>query len=78
MSHDVEERLRQVDPEYGSQRHQRAFIERMREVQRRAPCSKDHEHSSSCYPAAVMRAVCDEQERRERAENGASRPKAAR
>jgi hypothetical protein len=63
MASKLEERLRSVDPNYGSQQHQRDFIARMDEVQRRAPCAKDHEHAPSCYPDTVMRAVSDEQTR---------------
>lgn len=48
------ERLKSIDPDYGSQAHQRAFVERMEEAQRIAPCAKDHEHATSCYPEVVM------------------------
>lgn len=51
------ERLTAIDPEYGSQQHQRAFIERAHEMQRRAPCAQKHEHGSGCYAEATVRDV---------------------
>lgn len=36
--------MKTVDPTYGSQQHQRDFLERMGELQRRYPCNLDHEH----------------------------------
>lgn len=63
------DRYRSIDPNYGSQDHQRAFIERCEELQRIAPCSKDHsqddppEHrysgNDACYPENAVRAVVE-------------------
>ncbi len=38
------ERLRSQDPTYGSQGHQRDWIDRMDLLQRMFPCPTDHEH----------------------------------
>jgi hypothetical protein len=47
------ERMRAVDLAYGSQQHQRDFIERYEERQRRHPCAHDHEHVDACYPSGA-------------------------
>ena len=53
-------RLRGIDPNYGSQEHQRGYIDRLDECHRRAVCLADHEHSFKCYPEDVVRAVNSE------------------
>lgn len=58
--------LVQLDPNYGAQRHQWLFVERLHEMQRVAPCSTDHTHRPSCYPDAVIRDVAIAQMARER------------
>lgn len=61
-------RMLAIDPKYGTQAHQRRFTERMHELQRRAPCLKEHEHTTSCYPQPVVNAVLEDDLRREAAE----------
>lgn len=61
------DRYRAIDPNYGSQQHQLDFIARCEELQRRAPCLKDHsndtppEHRYSgkdaCYSTEVRNEV---------------------
>ncbi len=52
----VFEYLRSIDPKYGSQEHQKAFLARMQRAQDLNPCMKDHTgetppiHRTSCYP----------------------------
>jgi hypothetical protein len=72
------ERMRATDRNYGSQQHQRDFVERMDELQRRHPCSIDHEHElphsvkdgdkykhlPGCYPAGAVDAVIAKHVRR--------------
>ncbi len=56
-------RFRASDISYGSESHQRAFIDRLDECQRRVWCANeadDHEHSFRCYPDDVVRSVCGE------------------
>lgn len=43
-------RMAGIDPKYGQQLHQRAFIERMEGAQLKHPCAKQHEHVTACYP----------------------------
>lgn len=53
----LEEYMRSVDPDYGSQSHQREFLARMARAQELAPCARDHSedtpptHVTKCYPA---------------------------
>lgn len=54
----LEQKLKSIDPNYGSQEHQRAFLARMARLQEIAPCAKEHEHATSCYPEAALRAAC--------------------
>ncbi len=65
------ERMKTIDPNYGSQQHQKDAIERMEELQRRHPCPIDHEHElphsvkdgdkykhlPGCYPPGSMAEV---------------------
>jgi len=63
------ERLCAADPNYGSQKHQRDFIQRLHAWQGLAPCSVEHEekrdasgaivqhageHREGCYPRDVV------------------------
>ncbi len=49
---------RLIDPRYGHEAHQRAFVHRMDRVQSMNPCTKDHValgdkppiHTTHCYP----------------------------
>ncbi len=56
------ELLMAIDPKYGDQTHQRAFMARMERAQALTPCTKDHSgdkppvHRTACYP-------CDRQGR---------------
>lgn len=49
--------MRSIDPSYGSQEHQRQFLERMERAQQLNPCMKDHSgddpptHVTKCYPS---------------------------
>jgi hypothetical protein len=49
------ERMRSIDPNYGSQPHQAQFIRNYEERQRLAPCSNDHEHEDACYAIKGVR-----------------------
>lgn len=51
------DRLCQVDSSYGSQRHQRHFVQRLHAWQSLAPCGGQHEHKAECYPADVVARV---------------------
>ncbi len=48
--------LRRIQPTYGSEKHQQAFLARMERAQELHPCSKDHAgdtpptHTHRCYP----------------------------
>lgn len=48
-------RLTLADPTYGTQQHQRDFIERMDIAQDREPCARDHEHTAKCYSEAALK-----------------------
>lgn len=50
-------RMLATDPKYGTQDHQRRYVERMAEAQRLAPCSEKHEHNGRCYPDAILKQV---------------------
>lgn len=50
-----------VDEHYGSQRHQRMFVQRLHSMQYLAPCATDHEHNHDCYAKDVLDRVCREQ-----------------
>lgn len=50
-----------VDEHYGSQRHQRLFVQRLHAMQYLHPCSADHEHNHDCYPQDVRERVEREQ-----------------
>lgn len=45
-----------IDPKYGSQDHQIAFLERMKRADVAHPCTRDHAadnppiHTTKCYP----------------------------
>lgn len=54
-------RMALIDEDYGSQRHQREFVQRMHMLQYLHPCSNDHEHNHDCYPQSVMERVVREQ-----------------
>ena len=56
------QRLRSIDPHYGSQAHQVDFVARAHEAQRRHPCAEEHEHAQKCYPSSVTEAVMREQQ----------------
>ena len=43
------ERFKQADPDYGSQEHQKRFMERVRTYQRLQPCTKDHGEGDHVY-----------------------------
>lgn len=58
------ERMADIDPNYGSQQHQRGYIERLHLLQSRSPCARRHEHEPSCYPSQAVQAVAEEQMRR--------------
>jgi len=53
----LEDYLRSIDPEYGSQEHQRAFLARMARAEAANPCTRDHDedkpptHRTACYPS---------------------------
>lgn len=47
-------RLREIDPFYGNQQHQRAFVARLHRMQELQPCGKDHEHNFRCYSKEVV------------------------
>lgn len=52
----IYEYLRRIDPEYGNQGHQRAFLSRMERAEAAHPCKRDHSrdsppiHTTACYP----------------------------
>lgn len=43
------QRMRLIDPNYGSQEHQRIFIRMYEARQEMAPCPEDHVHENACY-----------------------------
>jgi hypothetical protein len=55
------ERLCTVGPLYGSQEHQRRFVQRCHSWQCLAPCHTSHEHDAGCYPVSVVERVAREQ-----------------
>jgi len=71
----IEEFMKSVDPAYGSQDHQRRYVERMRELQATHPCGKNHDadtppcHTAKCYPEKAMQEaiVADMRRSRDRA-----------
>lgn len=52
----VLEYMRSLDPDYGSQHHQREYIDRMARADAANPCTRDHTasdppaHTPQCYP----------------------------
>lgn len=59
----LEEYLRSIDPEYGSQAHQREFLARMARAEAAHPCTRDHSgdkpptHRAACYRTPRGRAL---------------------
>lgn len=50
-------RMLAIDPNYGSQAHQRLFVARLDRWQSLQPCLLDHEHLASCYSEATQAQV---------------------
>lgn len=42
-------RMLTIDPNYGSQQHQRDYLQRYEDRQAKNPCPHDHEHTDNCY-----------------------------
>jgi len=48
--------MKLIDPKYGTQDHQIAFLDRMARADRLRPCTRDHSgdthpiHTTACYP----------------------------
>jgi len=63
------EQMQAQYPGYGDQQHQRDYCARMDRMQELMPCpypengpgGKHHQHSTGCYPAAVVEAAVREQ-----------------
>ena len=50
-------RMLAIDPNYGSQAHQRTFVARLDRWQSLQPCLVDHEHEAGCYSEATQAQV---------------------
>lgn len=53
-------RMLAIDPNYGSQEHQRTFVARLDRWQSLQPCLLEHEHGAGCYSEATLAQVAAE------------------